>query len=476
MVDERLRSDLVTCPDATEHAAPKEQPQQDGIVPGIDGVSETMLWSLYNRASEARRADSILADPESVCIQAAIDYDFASHFGDPQGLLAARAAEIDRVLRSWIEQHPDGIVVSLGEGLETQARRVDNGRVRWLSVDLPDAIRLRERFLLPTDRFQHVAASALDPAWMDSVDPSSGVFIVAQGLLMYLAPEEVRGLLVMIAGRFPGAELVFDAIPRWFSYLTRLGVQQTASYRLPSMPWGIDCDEVEPTLRHWLPNVVAVAVLPYRSPRGLPHLFAGIADQIPVARHAVPSLVRITTAKAGQLVTPSTEPSMTASKEHTSTVDAFDGFLAAANEHARFGGDIAIAATQVVAKRVALGMAATFNPLGADRAEFSRMVPEKVEAFSTAGMAMLKQSGAANRQMLSLATDEVMTAARATMEMSRCGSLTALAEAQGSFARAWFDRLTSRLLLLGVGLVEAQSAAMAPIRQTVVANAERLAR
>jgi O-methyltransferase involved in polyketide biosynthesis len=32
--------------------------------------------------------------------------------------------------------------VSLGEGLETQGRRVDNGRLRWLSVDLPDAIRL----------------------------------------------------------------------------------------------------------------------------------------------------------------------------------------------------------------------------------------------------------------------------------------------------------------------------------------------
>ncbi len=181
---------------------------RDGIIPDIAGVSETMLWSLYNRASEASRADGIIVDPASVRIQSAINYDFASHFGDPQGSLAARAVEIDRVLRSWIEHHPVGIVVSLGEGLETQGQRVDNGRMRWLSVDLPDAIRLRERFLAPTDRFRHAAVSALDPVWMDAVDPSSGVFIVAQGLLMYLPPDRVRQLFVSIADRFPGAELM----------------------------------------------------------------------------------------------------------------------------------------------------------------------------------------------------------------------------------------------------------------------------
>jgi hypothetical protein len=50
--------------------------------------------------------------------------------------------------------------------------------MRWLSVDLPDAIRLRERFFAPTHRFRHIAASALDPVWMDAVDPSSDVFII----------------------------------------------------------------------------------------------------------------------------------------------------------------------------------------------------------------------------------------------------------------------------------------------------------
>jgi O-methyltransferase involved in polyketide biosynthesis len=472
--------------------------RRDGIAPDLAGVSETMLWSLYNRASEAERPDGVLVDPESVRIRSAIKYDFAAHFGVPLGSLAARAIEIDRALRAWLCRHPEGVVVSLGEGLETQSRRVDNGRMRWLTVDLPDAIRLRGRFLAPTQRFRHIAASALDPIWMDAVDPSSGVFIIAQGLLMYLAPERVRNLFASIADRFPGSELVFDTIPRWFSDLTLLGLNQTASYRLPPMPWGINRDEVEQTLRGWHPRVATVAFLSYRSPRGLPRLFAGITDQIPVARHGVPGLVHVAIANdIGQSTTKSVacgiaselrleeetlhftkfrKPDMTSMTNDDSTVNAIGGFLAAATQNAKCGGDIAIATTQVVGKRVALGMAAAFNPLWADRAEFSRMVPEKVEAFSTAGVALLKQSGQASRQMMRFASDEVTTTVCATIEMSGCFSPVALAGAQSRFAREWFARARSSWITMGIQAFEAQAAAMAPIRQAVIANAERLGR
>jgi O-methyltransferase involved in polyketide biosynthesis len=102
-----------------------------------------MLWALHNRASEARRNDGVIVDPDALRIHDRIDYDFTRHFGDPVGSLAVRAAAIDRVLRDWLERHPDGTIVSLGEGLETQCQRVDSGRMEWVSVDLPEAIHLR---------------------------------------------------------------------------------------------------------------------------------------------------------------------------------------------------------------------------------------------------------------------------------------------------------------------------------------------
>jgi O-methyltransferase involved in polyketide biosynthesis len=205
-----------------------------------------------------------------------------------------RAAEIDRALRRWLEVHPDGFIVSLGEGLETQISRVDNGRMRWLSVDLPESIRLRERFITPSDRCRHLPASALDLRWMDAVDPSRGVCIVAQGLLMYLEPASVQTLLVSIAERFPGACLLFDVVPKWFSRMTLRGVQRTARYRLPPMPWGIDRDELAPTLRAWHPSLNDIAFLAYRAPRGLPRLAALMIGLVPAARHGVPSLVQVT--------------------------------------------------------------------------------------------------------------------------------------------------------------------------------------
>jgi O-methyltransferase involved in polyketide biosynthesis len=477
----------------------KETEPCDGIVPDLAEVSETMLWSLHNRASETMRPDGVLVDPESVRIQSAINYDFARRFGDPAGSLAARAAEIDRALQSWLKDHPDGCVVSLGEGLETQGRRVDNGRLRWLSVDLPDAIRLRERFLAPTHRFCHIAASALDPVWMDAVDPQSDVFIVAQGLLMYLEPEMVRRLLIGIAGRFPAAEIVFDAVPRWFSHLTLWGVNHTPYYRLPAMPWGINRDELESTLRSWLPCVATVEFLDYRAPRGMPRVLADMTNHIPVARHAVPSLVHVTMANAASLPavnanaivgeTPPTsgheeygsknlttfkELQMTATNGNVSHADTTNGILAMARQNAARGNDIAKATTKIIAKRVALGLAAVLDPMHADHVEFARMVPEKVEAFSAAGMVMLNQSSEASRKMMRLASEEVMTTACATMEMTGCSSPAAWAEAQSRFARAWLSRATLSFNTMGILALTAQAAAMAPIRQTVVANAERL--
>ena len=438
------------------------------IAPRLAGVSETMLWALHNRATEASRHDGVLTDPESVRIHQSIDYDFTSQFGAPAGTLAARAAEIDRTLKDWIARHPDGTVVSLGEGLETQVRRVDNGRVRWLTVDLPDAIRLRERFLPPTDRFRHIAACASDPAWMDAVDPSSGVFIVAQGLLMYLQPEMSRTLFAAIANRFPAAEIVFDVVPRWFSRLTLKGLNQTPHYRLPPMPWGINRDEIEPTLRHWMPHLASLTFLDYRMPRGLPHIAAQMLHHMPYIRHEIPSLVHVT------LATESTASNIVPFRKKQMTT--FNGVLNAATRNAGTSNDLAIAAGQIIAKRVALGVAAAFDPLGADHVEFGRMMPEKMEAFSAAGMIMLEQSNHVGLEISRLATDEVMTTARATLAMASCASPVAMVEAQGQFALAWFNRAASNFFAMGILALGAHQAAMAPIQQTVAANTERLGR
>lgn len=255
---------------------------------GLSGVPLTLLWTLHNRASEACRADARLHDPDAVRIRDALPFDYVGHFGAADGSHALRSAVFDAAVREWLDRHRGGQVVELACGLETQVRRCDDGQVRWLAIDLPEVIALRERFLPPDARRRHLACSATDLRWMDAVDATAPVFITAQGLLMYLPPNEVSALLAAIDARFPRYVLMFDAIPRWFSRKTLRGFALTSRYVVPPMPWGINGPETEPFLTRVMPRsggVVFHAFGPMRGARGrllaLMQRVPWIADRLP---------------------------------------------------------------------------------------------------------------------------------------------------------------------------------------------------
>ncbi|MEM7235520.1 MAG: class I SAM-dependent methyltransferase [Planctomycetota bacterium] len=265
----------------------------------VTGVVETMLWPLYNRAVEARRRDAKLVDPEAVRIADSIDYDYAASFGKPNYGHVLRCLVIDRAIESWLEEHPDGVVVGLGEGLETQFSRVDNGRVRWLSVDVENAIEVRKQFLPDTDRHRNFACSALDFRWMDEVEGDQ-VFVTLAGLLMYFEPDEVRGLLCAIAERFPHSEMMFDVIPPWLSEKTQSAWKLTPNYTTPRMPWGILRDEL-PSILEWHPNLAEIEQPP--SPgRGRGFLFGfmlPIFECFPSLCNKMPTVARVRCRNAG---------------------------------------------------------------------------------------------------------------------------------------------------------------------------------
>jgi O-methyltransferase involved in polyketide biosynthesis len=238
------------------------------VPPGLTGVPETLLWTLYYRAQEAARPDAVLRDPLAVELVSHIDYPFAQRLGKGasraqwQGL---RSRTFDERVRAFLARHPGGTVVALGEGLETAFWRVDDGRVRWVGVDLPDVAALRTAVLPGHQRRRQVDADVLDPGWTDAVDPARGVLFTAQGLLMYLRPDQVHELFTLLASRFPGSELVFDGVPRWTSTVTtRRAVPVGGEMSAPPMPWPMDGREAGVLRR--LPGVLAVVRL--HPPRG----------------------------------------------------------------------------------------------------------------------------------------------------------------------------------------------------------------
>jgi len=179
-------------------------------------VQETLLVPLWARAREAGEAQPILSDSRAAAIQARLDYDFAPLEGAQASRVGCcvRGRLVDRWVRAFLREHPTATVVDLGCGLNGRFERVDNGRVRWFDLDLPDVIDLRRGFFEDSPRRTMLAASVLDEAWLDIVaaETAGALLFVSEGMFVYLQEDEVRTVFERLAARFPGARLAFDAM------------------------------------------------------------------------------------------------------------------------------------------------------------------------------------------------------------------------------------------------------------------------
>ena len=214
----------------------------------LTGVAETALMTLNGRAHQARRTDAIIDDPMAIRLADAIDYDF-DKFGRKGQEMALRSLAFDRCAIQYLTKHPEATVIALAEGLQTSFWRLRQRPARCsiplgFSIDLPPIIELRQRLLPSTPRITNLAQSALDYSWMDQVDADSGVFITAEGLLMYLQPEDAMGLITKCASRFPGGQMVFDLPPVLVKKLAPKGMRATRRYRVPPMPFSLSASEL----------------------------------------------------------------------------------------------------------------------------------------------------------------------------------------------------------------------------------------
>ncbi|MCV7411661.1 methyltransferase [Mycobacterium florentinum] len=246
----------------------------------LEGVSETALLTLNARAQEARGPAPLIVDPMAIELVDSIDYDFAK-FGRPRQDIALRARLFDTQALSYLAGHPAATVVALAEGLQTSFWRLDaslpNAQFRWLTVDLPDITDIRTRLLPSNERMSVCGQSALDYGWMDSVDPAGGVFITAEGLLMYLQPEQAMGLITQCASRFPGGQMMFDLPPAWVSRVSRRGMRTSRRYKGPPLPFSLSVPEVA-DLVNTVPGIRAVQDL--RLPPGRGRAFNAAVSMI----------------------------------------------------------------------------------------------------------------------------------------------------------------------------------------------------
>jgi O-methyltransferase involved in polyketide biosynthesis len=216
-------------------------------IAGLGRVAQTLLIPLAARAL-ARRLfpNQGFADPAAEAIAARLTCDLTPFEADRDMLwgLIERSLILDQLLRDFLNHHPDAQVLSLGSGLSTQFERLDNGRLHWVDVDLPEVAELRRTLFPPHARRCLVPTSVIEAGWTSRFNDLRGpTFVVAEGLLMYLEPAQVLELARDLAELQRGspAEFAYDYYcaqmvgQAWLNAsLRRLGAE---------FKWGLACPE-----------------------------------------------------------------------------------------------------------------------------------------------------------------------------------------------------------------------------------------
>ena len=186
------------------------------INPLLTGSAETMLQSFYARAKYSRKKNAKFYDAKAIELVDKIDYDFSKAEKDStmsNGVIA-RTIVFDELVKDFINKNPDCTVVNIACGLDTRFYRMDNGRIIWYNVDLPETIEVRDAIYHESGRVSTIGISATDPAWADKVTKRGKMLFIIEGLSMYLTSDENAQMLSIIRDKFDNATVLMECLAK----------------------------------------------------------------------------------------------------------------------------------------------------------------------------------------------------------------------------------------------------------------------
>lgn len=198
-----------------------------------------------------------------------LDFDFEAEFKQlPMQISinsAIRAYHLDSALLKVIGKYPDATIVNIGAGLDTTFQRIDNGKIFWYDLDLPDSIELRRKLIPEGERNRCIAKSVFDRSWfIDIKERHSKIFFMAAGVFVYLKEEEIKQLFFDLIQEFPESEIVFDIYSKMLLWLRNrmLTNPKQKSKLLARWQWGINSAKA---ITKWSDKITIIDEFPYYS-------------------------------------------------------------------------------------------------------------------------------------------------------------------------------------------------------------------
>lgn len=195
----------------------------------FNDVSETAIITLKSRAIESEASSPVIKDPMSqVCLNALIqemDEDTYKRIVGKRTSsvltrhVALRARKYDELSKKFLLKYPDGVIVSLGAGLDTRFWRLGLKPEQYIELDLPEMVATKRLIFGDALAYQLMGQSVLDLTWIKALvlNEASHYCFIAEGLFMYLHEVDVKILVKAIADGFDTSMMVFETVNKRYT-------------------------------------------------------------------------------------------------------------------------------------------------------------------------------------------------------------------------------------------------------------------
>ncbi|HEX5171662.1 MAG TPA: class I SAM-dependent methyltransferase [Cyclobacteriaceae bacterium] len=186
-------------------------------------VSRTAFYCCGVRMMDAESPHSVVGDHYAKLFmnkEGLETFEAFRQFKAPNASNAARHRIVDDLLRDFIKQNEDPLIVIIGAGFDSRAYRLGGGT--WVELDEPPLIHYKNA-KLPTSECKNkltripinFATDSLQEE-LQTIPKHKSVAIVIEGVLMYLSEVMINNLLDTLAVVFPEHQLYCDLMSAKF--------------------------------------------------------------------------------------------------------------------------------------------------------------------------------------------------------------------------------------------------------------------
>ena len=165
----------------------------------LNNESKTLFIPLLGKAIMSKN-NLFLHDQKAEEIILNIDYNFKA-LKQSKWLsmyMSLRASIIDELCNKYIINHDNVTIIHLGCGLDSRYLRVNQQFYNWYDIDFKSVIDIRKKFYIESEKYKMISSSVLNYEWLEKIENKDNVLIVAEGLTMYLAEDEIKQLIKQI--------------------------------------------------------------------------------------------------------------------------------------------------------------------------------------------------------------------------------------------------------------------------------------